>query len=269
MPDDPTPTGWVRAILGDARELPGIAPSSIALVVTSPPYPMVAQWDGLFHRWGAEGFDGMHARLAEVWRACRDALLPGGLLAINVGDALRTVDGEFRLWPNHVRVTLACEALGLRPLPYVLWKKPTNRPNAYLGSGFLPPNAYVTIDCEFILLFRKGPLRAFPRGDKRRPASRYSRVERDAWFSQVWEGIRGVRQGAVGRRTGAFPSEIPERLVRMFSVVGDTVLDPFAGTGTTLWAAARLGRNAIGVEIDPAIHAALLARIGSAERPSD
>jgi DNA modification methylase len=255
-----TPPGRVRVALGDARDLPGVPSETVALVVTSPPYPMLPQWDELFRRWGATGFDAMHARLAEAWAACRRALVPGGILAVNIGDALRTLDGEFRLWPNHVRVALDCEALGLRPLPYILWKKPTNRPNAFLGSGFDPPNAYVTLDCEFILLFRKGSPRRFPPKDPRRVESRYSRSERDVWFSQVWTDIRGVRQGPDGTRTGAFPPAVPERLIRMFSVVGDTVLDPFAGTGTTLWEASRLGRDSVGVEIDPALYESLLDR---------
>ena len=241
----------IRVIEGDAAELPGIDAESVELVVTSPPYPMIPQWDASFRRWGATTYEAMHARLAQVWKACHTALAPGGLLAVNVGDALRSGEDGFRLWPNHVDVAKACEAAGFRPLPYVLWKKPTNRPNAFLGSGFLPPNAYVTLDCEFILLYRRDPLRAFPRRDARRAASQYSKPERDRWFSQVWDDIRGVRQGSNGARTGAFPPEIPRRLIRMFSVVGDTVLDPFAGTGTTLWVAHELGRNSIGVEVDP------------------
>ncbi|MCI4360066.1 MAG: site-specific DNA-methyltransferase [Thermoplasmata archaeon] len=233
--------------------MPGIAPRSVQLVVTSPPYPMIPQWDALFEGLGANGYDAMHGVLEAAWRRCREVLVPGGLLAVNIGDALRTRDGEFRLYPNHARVLESCEGMGFRPLPYILWKKPMNRPNAFLGSGFSPPNAYVTLDCEFILLFRNGGLRRFPPADRGRAASLYSRGERDRWFSQVWEDVRGTRQGAEGRRTGAFPPEVPERLIRMFSCVGETVLDPFAGTGTTLWAAARLGRSAIGIEIDPAL----------------
>ncbi|HLY77275.1 MAG TPA: DNA methyltransferase, partial [Thermoplasmata archaeon] len=146
--------GSVRIIAGDARQMAGIPPGSVALVVTSPPYPMIPQWDGLFAGWGATEFETMHQELDRVWAGCHRALIPGGILAVNIGDAVRTVSGEFRLWPNHSRVVAAAEALGFRSLPYILWKKPTNKPNAFLGSGFLPPNAYVTLDCEFILLFR-------------------------------------------------------------------------------------------------------------------
>jgi len=245
-----------------------VGPASVELVVTSPPYPMIPQWDEAYRRWGALGFEAMHARLDEVWAACRTALVPGGILAVNIGDALRTTDGRFRLWSNHARVLAGAEALGFRPLPYLLWKKPTNRPNAFLGSGFDPPNAYVTLDCEFILLFRNGELRRFPAGDRRRRESRYTKAERDRWFSQVWEDVKGTPQGPVGRRTGAFPSAIPERLIRMFSVRGDTVLDPFAGTGTTLWAAHALGRNALGVEIEAELCEAMERRVQAMGRPA-
>jgi modification methylase len=221
---------------------------------------MIPQWDRLFAALGARDYPGMLGVLADAWRACHRVLVPGGILAVNVGDALRTTSGSFRLWPNHAATLLAAERAGFRPLPYLLWKKPTNRPNAFLGSGFLPPNAYVTLDCEFVLLFRKGELRRFPPHDPRRAASGYSRGERDLWFSQVWDDVRGARQGAGEARTAAFPRAIPERLIRMFSLVGDTVLDPFAGTGTTLVAAARAGRNAIGVEWDPDVYAGLAAR---------
>lgn len=228
--------------------MPGAA---VALVVTSPPYPMIPQWDEGFAQQGASNYAEMHALLGRAWAECHRVLIDGGLLAINIGDALRSGRDGFQLWPNHADVTIACRAVGFRPLPYLLWKKPMNRPNAFLGSGFLPPNAYVTLDCEYVLLFRKGGLRRFPRGDRSRLASRYTREERDRWFSQVWDDVRGVRQDGAHGRTGAFPAELAERLIRMFSVAGDVVLDPFAGSGTTLWAAAKLGRSAIGVERDP------------------
>lgn len=253
----PPPVGTVRLLRGDARHLDAVADGSVHLVATSPPYPMIPQWDEPFRRQGIRDPDGMRAFLDEAWKEAHRVLVSGGLLVVVIGDALRTTDGEFRLWPNHADVLLSASRIGFRPLPYVLWKKPTNKPNAFLGSGFLPPNAYVTLDCEFVLIFRKGRLRHFPPHDARRAASRFTREERDLWFSQVWDDLRGARQTADRGRTGAFPPALAERIVRMFSVVGDTVLDPFAGTGTTLWAAARLGRDAIGVEWDAAAFAQL------------
>lgn len=256
-----------QIFLQSSEKMP-LSDASAHLVVTSPPYPMIEMWDGAFEAWTGERLaDGeerfyraAHEALARVWRECARVLVPGGIAAINVGDACRTGDGGFRLWPNHVAVTTACEAAGLTPLVPLLWKKPTNKPNAFLGSGFLPPNAYVTLDCEHILLFRKGGLRTFPPKDLLRYASEISKAERDAWFTQVWD-MRGARQDAseLARRSGAFPLEVPERLIRMFSALGDAVLDPFAGTGTTLRAAANLGRRGIGFEVEPALAPALRA----------
>lgn len=243
----------MRLIRGDARRLEGVPDGSVHLVATSPPYPMIPQWDEAFRAQGADDPRAMLGLLEEAWAEAHRVLVPGGLLVVVIGDALRTTEGEFRLWPNHAETLVAAARVGFRPLPYALWKKPTNKPNAFLGSGFVPPNAYVTLDCEFVLPFRKGGLRRFPPHDPRRAASRFSREERDRWFSQVWTDVRGARQAGGRGRTGAFPPALAERIVRMFSVVGDTVLDPFAGTGTTLWAAAELGRDAIGVEWDRAV----------------
>ncbi|MEM0129443.1 MAG: site-specific DNA-methyltransferase [Thermoplasmata archaeon] len=262
MPRAPRPAPASFPLLvraGDARRMDEIPDRSVHLVVTSPPYPMIPQWDAVFRSLGAEGYGEMHSLLADVWRECHRVLVDGGLLAVVVGDALRRDPGGFRLWANHATILERATALGFVPLPYLLWKKPTNKPNAFLGSGFLPPNAYVTLDCEFILLFRRGRLRTYPPHDPERYASRLARAERDRWFSQVWADVRGAPQGADGRRTGAFPPAIPARLIRMFSVRGETVLDPFAGTGTTLWEALRAGRRAIGYEIDPARVRAILA----------
>ncbi len=234
-----------------------LADSSVNLVVTSPPYPLIPMWDEQFEAWTGLPVDdpafyaACHERLARVWAECARVLAPGGIAVVNIGDALRTHGGMFRMFANHVDTTMACERLGLTPLIPILWKKPTNKPNAFLGSGFLPPNAYVTLDCEHILVFRKGTPRKFPPKDPFRYASAITKAERDAWFTQIWE-TRGARQARddLTRRTGAFPDEVAERLVRMFSIVGDVVLDPFAGTGTTLRAASKWGRRGVGFEID-------------------
>jgi site-specific DNA-methyltransferase (cytosine-N4-specific) len=227
---------------------------SVHLVVTSPPYPMVALWDEFFAEMGARTYSQMHRYLDQVWAEVQRVLVAGGLACINIGDATRTRDSLFRLYPNHSRVIESFESLGLVTLPYILWKKPTTKPQykgkgAFLGSGFLPPNAYVTLDMEYILIFRKGGLRSFSPKDPRRYKSRFLKEERDKWFSQVWT-VTGARQNAEGleRRVAAFPGEIPRRLIQMFSILEDIVLDPFLGSGTSLKAAMDLGRRFIGYE---------------------
>jgi site-specific DNA-methyltransferase (cytosine-N4-specific) len=231
--------------------MPDISDESVQLIVTSPPYPMIEIWDDLFSEMGCPDFNTMHAYLAQVWKECYRVLIDGGIACINIGDALRKIEGTFQLFPNHMKVTEHCESFGFTSLPYILWKKPTKRPNAFLGSGLLPPNAYITQDCEFILIFRKGEPRSFPPKDLYRYASHYSLDQRNSWFTQIWK-LPGARQenSHLSRRVAAFPEEIAYRLIRMFSIMGDTVLDPFLGTGTTLKVAMDTHRNSVGYEIE-------------------
>ncbi len=243
-----------RVVIGDSRRMIEAADESVHLVVTSPPYPMVAIWDDFFTDVSASSYDAMHEYLNQTWREVERVLVPGGIACINIGDATRTRDGIFHLYPNHSRIIENFEKLSFVTLPYILWKKPTTKPHykgkgAFLGSGFLPPNAYVTLDMEYILIFRKGPPRSFPPKDPDRYKSRFTKRERDEWFSQVWK-VQGVRQSVDGleRRVAAFPEEIPRRLIRMFSVLGDLVLDPFLGSGTSLKAAMELSRRFVGYE---------------------
>ena len=224
---------------------------SVSLVVTSPPYPMIKMWDKMFSSVGCNDYKEMHGYLSKVWEECYRVLIDGGILCINIGDATRKLNGVFRLFANHSKVIEHCEEVGFTTLPYILWKKPSCKPNAFLGSGFLPPNAYVTLDCEYVLIFRKGSLRKFEPKDDLRYKSLYSKSERDIWFSQIWD-IKGARQTnkKVDRRLAVYPDEIAMRLVSMFSIYGDVVLDPFLGTGTTTKLAMMLGRNSVGYEVD-------------------
>ncbi|MFB6093822.1 MAG: site-specific DNA-methyltransferase [Halanaeroarchaeum sp.] len=258
------PTTDHRVVVGDARELP-LPDASIDLVVTSPPYPMIEMWDETFGALdpsteaalaageGVRAYAKMHDALRRVWREVARVLVPGGIVAINVADATRTLDGDFRLYPNHATVVSDLLDLGLRPLPDVLWRKPANSAAKFMGSGTRPPNAYVTLEHEYVLLARKGGLR---RPDPaRRDRSSYFWEERNRWFSDVWEvaGERQALEGESRERTGAYPLEIPYRLINMFSVQGDRVLDPFWGTGTTTIAAMASARSSVGVEIDPSL----------------
>ena len=226
-----------------SEQMPEIESKSVHLIVTSPPYPLVAKWDTLF---GNTCFSSQHYLLNKVWMECYRILIDGGIFCINIGDATRTLNNNFQCYPNFARIVLGCFNTGFTPLIPIFWKKISNRPNAFLGSGFLPPNGYISQDCEYIAIFRKGFLRKFPVKDKNRYESRFTKKERDLWFQQIWDV-----KGAYGAgKTSEFPEEIPYRLIRMFSVIGDIVCDPFCGTGTTGRVAERLNRKFIGYEIE-------------------
>ena len=220
-----------------SQTMTGVDNSSVELVVTSPPYPMIERWDEF------GDYDTMHDMIEMVMSECYRVLVDGGIACINIGDATRTVD-TFQCYPNHAEILVRARGIGYDTLVPIHWMKPTNRPNSFLGSGFMPPNAYTTLDTEYIIVLRKGGPRQFDEGLLRR-ASQFTKEERDSWFSQQWK-VKGARQD--GR--SVFPPEVPYRLVRMFSVLGDTVLDPFAGTGTTLEVARSLGRSGIGYEVN-------------------
>ena len=257
-----------RVVVGDSRDL-ALTEDSVDLVVTSPPYPMIEMWDDAFGSMnpaasealadgdGDRAFEAMHAVLDDVWAELQRVLCPGGIACVNVGDATRTVDGRFRVYPNHARVLSAFESLGFDPLPDILWRKPANSAAKFMGSGMVPPSAYVTLEHEYVLVFRNGERRAFEPGATGRYEAAYFWEERNRWFSDVWTDVRGETQSLEGSeardRSAAFPFAVPYRLVNMYSVYGDTVLDPFWGTGTTSLAAMVAGRNSVGVERDPAV----------------
>ncbi len=248
------------------RGLPG---DSVALIVTSPPYPMIEMWDQTFCAQdprigeqlttgdGPPAYESMHRLLDAVWAECQRVLLPGGFACINIGDATRTLGSGFRLYTNHSRITVACEALGMQSLPAVLWRKQTNAPNKFMGSGVLPSGAYVTLEHEYILILRKGDKRVFGEPDKKRRArSAFFWEERNCWFSDIWD-FKGIQQrltqNQARKRSGAFPFELAFRLINMYSMQEDLVLDPFAGTATTTIAAMAAGRNSLALEIDRAL----------------
>ncbi len=257
-----------RIVFQNAKKMKAVRPDSIDLVVTSPPYPMIQMWDELFTKNnpktraalkandGEAAFQLMHQDLDCVWDEVVRVLKNGGFACINIGDAVRTINDKFMLYPNHARILSALQQRGLSPLPAVIWRKQTNAPNKFMGSGVLPAGAYVTLEHEYVLILRKGGKREFdfPSARANRQSSALFWEERNQWFSDVWMDLKGARQALIDKstrkRSGAFPFELPYRLINMYSVKGDIVLDPFLGTGTTMLAAMAACRNSVGIEID-------------------
>ena len=240
----------------------------VDLLITSPPYPMIEMWDSLFSANNEEienalkqqndkkAFNLMHEELNKVWKESVRVIKDGGIACINIGDATRTINNNFQLFPNHVKTSEFFQKNGFIELPCILWRKQTNSPNKFMGSGMLPPNAYITLEHEYILIFRKGQnKRKTPPKSKKRYNSAYFWEERNKWFSDVWDDIKGVSQSLnnsnkLRERSAAFPLIIPYRLINMFSIQGDTVLDPFLGTGTTTLASMICARNSVGYELN-------------------
>ena len=257
-----------RVFNENSKRLDSVSSNSVDLVVTSPPYPMVAMWDELFALQdaairkalekgdGVSAFEFMHRRLDPVWDEIYRVVKNGGIACINIGDATRTLKGDFRLYSNHSRILQYLLGAGFRALPDILWRKQTNAPNKFMGSGMLPAGAYVTLEHEYILILRKGKKRQFNKAEERqnRRESAIFWEERNLWFSDVWMDVKGTGQELFNRatrsRSAAFPFEVAQRLINMFSVRGDTVLDPFLGTGTTTAAAMACGRHSLGFELD-------------------
>jgi DNA modification methylase len=194
--------------LEDARTMSAVEDQSVHLVITSPPYPMIEMWGDHFSASNVaigealsrldadQAFELMHQELDVIWRELHRVLAPGGIACINIGDATRTIQGCFRLYANHARIIQMFQSIGFSQLPTILWRKTTNAPNKFMGSGMFPPGAYVTLEHEYILIFRKGAKREFPTDAQKsvRRESAYFWEERNQWFSDVWTGLPGTMQ---------------------------------------------------------------------------
>ncbi len=275
----PTAKTVHKILYADSRDTVDDLTASIDLVVTSPPYPMIKMWDHAFSKLNAaiqsalskqdgdKAFELMHGELDKVWTNAYRSLRTGGIMCVNVGDATRTVNGTFKLYPNHARILSFCLNLGFHALPEILWRKESNKPNKFMGSGMLPGGAYVTQEHEFILILRKNDKRQFTAQiDKQtRQSSAFFWEERNTWFSDLWQNLKGTRQmlnhEGMREKSAAFPFDLAYRLISMFSVKGDWIADPFLGTGTTTLASMALARNSLGFEIDPQFKPLLTRKI--------
>ena len=246
----------------DSRQV-DIEPESVGLVVTSPPYWTLKKYNDHENQLGSiENYDEFLDELDCVWRRVFNALVPGGRMVIVTGDVnvSRRAFGRHLVFPLHASIQERCRRLGFDNLAPIIWHKIANAQYEMGAGGFFgkpyEPNGIVKNDVEYVLFQRKP-------GGYRRPdlATRLMSIiparDHSEWFQQVWcLGGESTR-----RHPAPFPVELAERLIRMFSFVGDTVFDPFLGTGTTSVAASRCGRNSIGVEIDPEYFSLCVDRI--------
>lgn len=240
---------------GDAREIEWIPSDSVHLVVTSPPYWTLKEYPENQNQLGMiSDYDAFHDELDKVWRHCLRVLVPGGRLVCVVGDVClsRRKHGKHSVMPMHADIVVRARRIGFDNLTPIFWYKIANanyeveNGSSFLGKPY-EPNAIIKNDVEFILMLRKPGGYRQPT-EEQREASKLSKEEYQEWFQQVWNRLTGE---STKYHPAPFPEELAYRLVRMFSFVGDTVLDPFMGTGTTLLAASRCGRNSIGVEVEP------------------
>ena len=244
-------------ILGDARSTT-IESESVHLVVTSPPYWTLKEYPKNEGQLGEIlDYKDFLGALNQVWQRCYNALVPGGRLVCVVGDVClsrRQNEGRHTVIPLHADIINQCVEIGFDNLAPILWYKianlrtesDSNLRSAYLGKPF-EPNGILKNEIEFVLMLRKpGGYRSPSRSA--RLLSVISRDEHNLWFRQVWEDIPGE---STKSHPAPYPVEMAERLIRMFSFVGDTILDPFTGSATTQFAAMLCGRNSIGIEIEP------------------
>jgi DNA modification methylase len=244
-----------RLVQGDARNLSFIANESIHAVITSPPYWALKRYNDLEGQMGhIQNYEQFLIELNRVWQEVLRVLVPGGRLVCVVGDVClsrRENNGRHTVVPLHADICVQCRRLGFDNLNPIIWHKISNASyEVSNGSKFLgkpyEPNAIIKNDIEFILMQRKPGGYRKPTEEQRR-LSMISKENFNKWFQQFWT----ITGASTREHPAPFPFELASRLVQMFSFTGDTVLDPFSGTATTMVAALKHGRNSIGVELDP------------------
>jgi len=242
-----------RLIRGDARQMSYIEDGSVHLVVTSPPYWTLKRYNDNEAQLGhVTDYESFLKELTKVWKEAYRVLTPGGRLVCVVGDVClsRRQHGRHVVVPLHADICVICRKIGFDNLNPIIWHKianatyEVNNGTKFLGKPY-EPNAIIKNDIEFILMQRKPGGYRQPT-DKQRRSSMISKDDYDKWFRQFWN----ITGASTKQHPAPFPLELAYRLIRMFSFWGDTVLDPFCGTGTTMIAAMKCNRNSIGIEVD-------------------
>lgn len=259
-----------RLHTGDARDLSWISDESAHLVVTSPPYWTLKEYRRTPNQMGfIENYDHFLDELDKVWRECARILVPGGRICCVVGDVCisRKKGGRHHVMPLHSDIQVRIRRIGLDCLTPILWYKIANGATETEGNGAgfygkpYQPGQVIKNDIEHILFFRKGgQYRSVTPVQK--SLSMLTKREMQTWFRSFWADVKGAstRDG----HPAPYPVELAERLIRMFSFAGDTIADPFAGTGSTAIAAIQAGRNSFSGEIDPDYVGLARARIKGA-----
>ena len=251
-------------IQGDARDLSFIPDESVHLIITSPPYWTLKEYNEHPDQMGhIVDYEKFIIELSKVWKHSYRILVPGGRLVCVVGDVClsRKKYGRHVVVPLHADIAVACRRIGFDNLNPIIWHKianatyEINNGSKFLGKPY-EPNAIIKNDIEFILMQRKPGGYRKPSLEQRR-LSMIEKKEFNEWFQQFWN----ITGASTKNHPAPFPIELAYRLVRVFSFYGDTVLDPFCGTGTTLLAAMKAERNSIGIEIDPEYCSKALKRL--------
>jgi DNA modification methylase len=256
---------WARIYFADSRKMQELADQSIHLAVTSPPYWHIKDY-GLGNQIGYG--QTLHEYLKDLYRAWKEVfrvLEPGRRLVINIGDqfARSVIYGRYKIIPLHSEIVGQCEQIGFDFMGSIIWQKKTTMNTTgganVMGSYPYPPNGMIEIDHEYIMIFKKlgNPKRVSPETKEK---SRLTKNEWKEYFLGHWcfGGARQIEHEAM------FPEELPRRIIKMFSFVGETVLDPFLGSGTTIKAALDLGRNAVGYEINAEFEQVIKKKLNTA-----
>jgi DNA modification methylase len=263
-------TSRAKLIIGDSRSMVELKTQSVDLVITSPPYWHIKDY-GVPDQIGfGQSLHDYLKDLYRVWAESHRVLRPGARLCINIGDqfARATVYGRYKVIPLHAEIIAQCEKTGFDFMGSIIWQKKTTMNTSggatVMGSFPYPPNGIVEIDYEYIHIFKK-PGRSRRVAKQIKEASRLTTGEWKECFKGHWT-LGGARK--IGHEA-MFPEELPRRLIKMFSFVGDTVVDPFTGSGTTIKAGLALGRNVIGYEINEGFIELIEAKAGSGSAEQD
>jgi site-specific DNA-methyltransferase (adenine-specific) len=241
-----------KIIIGDSRSMKEIGNESIHLIITSPPYWQLKDYGSAKQIGFDNSYEEYINNLNLVWNECFRVLNKGCRLCINIGDqfARSVYYGRYKVIPIRTEIIKFCETIGFDYMGAVIWQKVTTTNTtggaSIMGSFPYPRNGILKIDYEFILIFKK--IGETPKVTKEiKEKSKMTQKEWNEYFTGHWN-FNGQKQT---NHIAMFPEELPKRLIKMFSFVGDTVLDPFLGSGTTSLAAKNLNRNSVGYEINP------------------